>query len=83
MEKKEIKKIDRRSFLKYSAAGAVALGSGSLLTGVVRDAFAAEKALLSLTLRMSHHGMPKIRSFLPLKAYGNVSLISSRPRNRI
>ena len=45
MEKKEIKKIDRRSFLKYSAAGAVALGSGSLLTGVVRDAFAAEKGL--------------------------------------
>ena len=45
MEKKEIKKIDRRRFLKYSAAGAVALSSGSLLTGLVRDAFAAEKGL--------------------------------------
>jgi len=45
MEKKEGKKIDRRTFLKYTGAGAIALGSGSLLGGLAGEAFAAEKGL--------------------------------------
>lgn len=46
MEEKEIKKVDRRTFLKYSGVvGASALGGASLLKGFVRDAFAAEKSL--------------------------------------
>jgi peptide/nickel transport system substrate-binding protein len=39
------KGIDRRTFLKYTGTGAIALSSGSLLKGFAREAFAAEKGL--------------------------------------
>lgn len=46
MEKKELRKVDRRTFLKYSGlVGALGLSSGSLLKGFVSDAFAAGKSV--------------------------------------
>jgi peptide/nickel transport system substrate-binding protein len=46
MEKKEVAKIDRRAFLKYSGiAGMSVLSGASLMKGFVQDAFAAEKSL--------------------------------------